>query len=63
MKVELVRYAEAPFEAAYLVKNAMEPDGKDIWWISAKKEFDNAAIAGLPKYLDLPPQELMLLQA
>lgn len=63
MKVELVRYAEAPFEAAYLVKNAMEPDSKDIWWISAKKEFDSAAIAGLPKYLVLPPQELMLLQA
>ena len=63
MKIELVRFTEAPFEVAYLVKNALETDILNIWWLSSKKEFDCVVMEEIPEYLVFPPEELMLLQS
>ena len=63
MKIDLVSFTETAFEAAYLVKNALKPDTQNIWWLTAKKEFDFVVLDGVAEYLMFPPEELMLLQA
>lgn len=60
--IQLVRYAEEPFEVQFIVRNKEHPQGKDIWWIEPKKEFNSIIRNEIPKYLTFPKEELMLLE-
>jgi molybdate transport system ATP-binding protein len=60
--IQLMRYAEEPFEVQYIVRNSKYPQGKDIWWIEPKKEFNSIIRNEMPEYLIFPKEELMLLE-
>lgn len=62
MPIQLMRYAESPFEVQYIVKNVKYPQGKDIWWIESKSEFNSIIRNQIPRYLAFPKDELMLLE-
>lgn len=62
MRIEKVRYVEAPFEQQHLVRNAVGGDTGRIWWMRSKTKLSMADEQDFPPYLYFPPEEIMLLK-
>ena len=62
LPVRIEEYMEGTFEHQYFVKNARSEEGNAIWWMKAKESFEEDPYEGVPQYLYLPPEHLMLLK-
>lgn len=62
LPVRIEEYMEGTFEHQYFVKKSGSEDGNAIWWMKAKEGFEENPYEGVPKYLYLPPEHLMLLK-
>lgn len=59
---KISEYMESTFEHQYLVKNSGAEDGESLWWMRPKSSFEEDYREGLPAWLYLPPEHLMLLK-
>lgn len=62
MPVKAEEYIETTFEHQYLVKNAEWKEASVLWWMFPKTRKETEKRIELPKYLYLPPENIMLLQ-
>lgn len=60
--LQVKEYIETTFEHQYLVTNPSMEDSTPLWWMRAKSSFGENPGDGLPPYLYLPPEHLMLLR-
>ena len=59
---EVQDYIETTFEHQYLVKCPNVGSESVLWWMRPKTSFQQDPKSGLPAYLHLPPEHLMLLK-
>lgn len=62
MPAEAVEYVETTFEHQYLVRNKANKDSKPLWWMKPKGSFQESASEGVPEYLYIPEEHIMLLK-
>lgn len=62
MPVAVEEYIETTFEHQYLVRNAEDENSSPLWWMRPKGSFGEDTEGGMPEYLYLPPEEIMLLR-
>lgn len=62
MPVEVAEYIETTFEHQYLVRNPMKEGSACLWWMRPRTGFEEESPKGVPPYLILPPEQLMLLR-
>lgn len=60
--MQVKEYIETTFEHQYLVVNPSMENAAPLWWMRAKSSFGENPREGLPPYLYLPPEHLMLLK-
>ncbi len=61
-RVEVAECIETTFEHQYRVRNAGGKDTQPLWWMRPKDSFMQDGREGIPRYLFLPPEHLMLLK-
>ena len=62
MPLEVTEYIETTFEHQYMVRNPRVAEAQCLWWMRPKSSFSERADEGVPPYLCLPPEHLMLLR-
>lgn len=62
LPVEIAEYIETTFEHQYMVRNSRMAEAQCLWWMRPKSSFYESGEEGVPPYLCLPPEHLMLLQ-
>ena len=62
LEVQVDEYIETTFEHQYMIRRKGEEAAAGLWWMRPKNSFREDPDRGLPKYLYLPPEHLMLLK-
>ena len=62
LEVQVDEYIETTFEHQYMIRKKDEETAAGLWWMRPKNSFMEDPDMGLPKYLYLPPEHLMLLK-
>ena len=62
LEVQVDEYIETTFEHQYMIRRKGEEAAAGLWWMRPKNSFREDPNRGLPKYLYLPPEHLMLLK-
>ena len=62
LEVQVDEYIETTFEHQYMIRKKDEEAAAGLWWMRPKNSFREDPDMGLPKYLYLPPEHLMLLK-
>ena len=62
LEVQVDEYIETTFEHQYMIRKKDEEAAAGLWWMRPKNSFMEDPDMGLPKYLYLPPEHLMLLK-
>lgn len=62
LPVEVTEYIETTFEHQYMIRNPRMEEAQCVWWMRPKSSFSERADEGVPPYLCLPPEHLMLLR-
>lgn len=62
LPLEVTEYIETTFEHQYMVRNPRVAEAQCLWWMRPKSSFSERADEGVPPYLCLPPEHLMLLR-
>ena len=62
LEVQVDEYIETTFEHQYMIRRKGEEAAAGLWWMRPKNSFRENPDRGLPKYLYLPPEHLMLLK-
>ena len=62
LEVQVDEYIETTFEHQYMIRRKGEEAAAGLWWMRPKNSFMEDPDMGLPKYLYLPPEHLMLLK-
>ena len=62
LEVQVDEYIETTFEHQYMIRKKDEEAAAGLWWMHPKNSFMEDPDMGLPKYLYLPPEHLMLLK-
>ena len=62
LTLQVDEYIETTFEHQYMIRKKDEEAAAGLWWMRPKNSFMEDPDMGLPKYLYLPPEHLMLLK-
>lgn len=62
VEVELLDSLESPFEMDLLVRNKNYSEKNKIWWKVSKEYWHGELKCRLPRYLNFPPENIMLLR-